>query len=450
MIGILILVVSIVLYITGNRVWSIVIFLSFVAGTGVGGFTILVDSITGVKNEDLGFLYVIIINLYSFCSERNPLVESHYIRHSILIFLLFMTLSIIYSIVHYDMTIMEIIQGSRQIFYFTSYFFLRKLRPSEIKKIIGIIFIITLITSIIYIYQSITGTEVLPNSEQYHSNNSISFLNRYYNFPPFLVFCIIFTLLCSSRKEKYYFFSLFVFSIALICTQGRTLVIITAMFAVIGIGIQGRITQRIWYGLPIVIAFMLMWNVLSERFEGERSTSSELMSLTRGDFVRVVDANGEGSTMSFRLAWCLERMHYLSDRPLLENVFGLSLLSDQQKRVQQMYHFRIGNINSEARGITQLSTPDIAYGNMLTKLGYCGSIIFLAIWVSIIRFLYNRRNRDPFILTGFVYVCLLMFTSFTGRGIFYTGNMAVPFMFVTYSLYHQRKVNLEKQKNGIS
>ena len=95
MIGILILVVSIVLYITGNRVWSIVIFLSFVAGTGVGGFTILVDSITGVKNEDLGFLYVIIINLYSFCSERNPLVESHYIRHSILIFLLFMTLSII-------------------------------------------------------------------------------------------------------------------------------------------------------------------------------------------------------------------------------------------------------------------------------------------------------------------------------------------------------------------
>ena len=435
MIGILLLVIAILLYIEGKKVWSIFIFLSFVGG--IGGFCLWVDTITGVKNEDLGFIYVVIINIYSYFYEKEKYAESHEMRNLILFFLIFMVCSIAVSFFYYEMTPIELVQGSRQIFYFTSYFFVRKLRKSEIKKIIYFVFMITLATSLPYIWQSLTGIEVLPNSTRYHSGDSITFLNRYYNSPPFLDLCILLVLLCNKEWGKKSYITMPILGLALLCTQGRTLILFVALFAIIGLWMQGNIKGQFKYILFVSLAFLLIGNVIIDRFEGQKSTSSDIRGFVQGDFVDIVDENGDGSTMSFRFAWCLERMYYLADRPVIENIFGLSLLSEQQPRLKKMYKFHIGNFNKETMSIAQLSTPDIAYGNMLTRFGYGGSILFLSLWVCMLKILHKSLRKNSFAFVGYIYILLMLFVSLAGRGIFNTGNMVIPFLFITYYLKDQ-------------
>jgi len=437
MIGLLLLITSIALYVYGNRVWSIFIFLSFV--TGVGGFSLTVDTVTGIKNEDLGFIYVVLINIYSYYFENGTYKESIDLRNVVLVFFVFMVLSIIFSIFYYEMTLIEIVQGSRQIFYFTSYFFIRKLRKTEIKKVVYLVFGITLITSVFYIWQSFTGIEILPNSARYHSSDSIGFLNRYYNTPPFLTLCIIIVLISKFHFIVKNYITMPILILALICTQGRTLIIFTAILVIIGLWLQGNLKGQVKYFVWIVVSFLFLGNVLYERFEGARSTTADIKGLVNGDFIAVVNENGDGSSMSFRFAWCLERMSYLTERPILENVFGLSLLSDQQPRVRKMYHFHIGNVDRDTKKVAQLSTPDIAYGNMLTKFGYGGSLIFMAIWICMLMLLYKSCKKDSFSFVGFIYIMLMLFVSLAGRGIFNTGNMVVPFMFVTYYLKNNKR-----------
>lgn len=68
MIGVALLILAIILYVSKKRAFSILLFISFVTN----GFNLLDDSLLGgVKNEDLGFLYVIIINIYSYFYEKT-------------------------------------------------------------------------------------------------------------------------------------------------------------------------------------------------------------------------------------------------------------------------------------------------------------------------------------------------------------------------------------------
>lgn len=186
------------------------------------------------------------------------------------------------------------------------------------------------------------------------------------------------------------------------------------------------------YGLLGLIAITPFMPILMERFESDdKSTGGDLQAIISGDFMNV---NGQfAGTMTYRFALVYERMAYLADRSIGEQIFGMGLLSDQQKElVRKMYHFNIGLKNRETGEVVQLSTPDIAYGNLICRLGFVGMAIYLVIWGIMLVQAYKNRKINMIVFCLFLYLFNYIFGSFSGATISYTENIVLPMMLIVY------------------
>lgn len=430
MLGVILLLVSIITYINGNKRWSYLIFISFCGS----GFYILTDSLMGLKNQDAALLYSICILLYShFYENKIRYRHSEQLKRSLKLFLAFMILNVLFSIVHYGLDLIQIIQGGRRYFIVFSFFFLQKTRNTDINWLIRCVIKITFITSILYIIQCFTGLPVLPESERYFSNDSVDGTLRYYNFPPYLDISI-FVLVFGNKffRKKSTILYLCTMLIALFCTQGRTFIIGTLIVILVGLYLNSSFSKAMKYvilGTIVIIPFM---PILIERFEsGDKSSANDLISILNGDFMKT---NSQFSgTMTYRFALVYERMSYLTNRPIGEQIFGMGLLSDQQTQlVRRMYNFQIGLRDRETGDIAQLSTPDIAYGNLICRLGFVGMILYLAIWGVMLFQSYKNKKQDALVFCLFLYLLNFIFTSFSGATISYSETIILPMLLIAY------------------
>ncbi len=432
------MLIAIILYIKGNKRWSFLIFISFCGS----GFYILTDNIMGLKNQDTALLYSICILLYShFYESRIRYKHNEQLAKSLKLFFSFMILNVLFSIFHYGLDLVQIVQGGRRYFILFSFFFLQKVRNSDINWLIRCVIKITFITSILYIIQCLTGLPVLPESERYFSNDSVDGTLRYYNFPPYLDISI-FVLVFSNKffRKKVSLLYLFTMLVALFCTQGRTFIVGTLIVILIGLYLNGSFSKTMKYvilGAMVLIPFM---PILIERFEsGDKSSTDDLTSILNGDFMR---ADGQFSgTMTYRFALVYERMSYLTNRPISEQIFGMGLLSDQQTQlVRRMYNFQIGLRDRETGDIAQLSTPDIAYGNLICRLGFVGMILYLAIWGMMLFQAYKNKKQDTLVFCLFLYLLNFVFTSFSGATISYSETIILPMLLIAYMDHEKEKI----------
>ena len=149
---------------------------------------------------------------------------------------------------------------------------------------------------------------------------------------------------------------------------------------------------------------------------------------------------GEGGTLTYRIAWVYERFDYLIHRPIGEQIFGLGLISDSQPIVNKKYNFMIG-LRDESTGETyQLYTPDISYGNLLSRHGFVGSIIYLCMLVNFAIFLYKDRKANAFTIVCSAMIIMLFV------GSIFQFNCHNQFIF---RIVGQRKVTDQLKKRGI-
>ena len=171
---------------------------------------------------------------------------------------------------------------------------------------------------------------------------------------------------------------------------------------------------------------------LSQRFEGG-NTDEDLGSVLSGKFGNDYDPQASGdATMLYRFAWCYERLDYLVQRPVAEQIFGMGLCSDGQDWVNTRYRFQIGLVNKEFNNVTQLSTPDIAYGNMITYLGIGGMVCYLLFCISLTRFFWLRRKCSPMFLYLASYGIIMYISAFSGSSL--SESKTFSFMFLIMSL----------------
>ena len=427
MIGIILLVLSVVLYLLGNKRWSLLFFVSF-ATRGLGFLT---DEVIGVKNQDLALVYTLVICLYSFIYERKKRVEEDRLL-SLLVkaFLIFLICSAAFSWVHYQFTPYQILQGGRQHFIILSYFFLRKIDRKDIIWLLRMLFYITLIHSVLYIIQVFTGANVLPYWKVVEvSENSLTGLPRYHNSPHMLAFFLYMVMLYPLRNIVLNNTAAVTFLVALFCTQGRTNISITLSCLLLGYLIRGRLSGSVRIALIISVVLLAFSDILTSRYE-EGGTDEDIRAVLNGDFIDKVK-NGEHSegTLMFRFSWVYERALYLSERPLSEKIFGLGMISDSQKDVvNSMYHFMVGLIDEDTELPAQLATADIAYGNMLTQLGYCGGLILLFIWIRLAILFYKRRRVDSLLLCMSLFVINRILGSVSGSHISTVAYLVIPFL----------------------
>lgn len=445
MIGYILLALGLILYLLELRKLSLFIFTTFM----LKGWRVLTDDILEVKNYDLAFIFIFVILAFTIFAEKKVRnLQDKPLRYWLIGFLVFMIFNIMFSYNHYHFTSYQILQGSRASFLFLSYYFLRRQKVEDLLWLNRAFFYITLVTSILYILEVFLNLPVLPYKHETAKIDEYTGIMRYYNFPPLLYWYLFVSILAPQiLKSKLTFLSIFIFIVALFATLGRTQIAMTSIVLILALIIQGRmksILTAIFAALILVAPFAGM---IGNRFAGKfnDSTESEIKSVFNGGIQETVylgDAHEVG-TFTYRMAWIYERAEYMTGRPTSENFFGLGLISDSQViTIQKLYAFNLGLLDEE-ENIQQLSTPDISYGNLLTKYGYFGGVLFLCIWGYLLYYFIRYHKESDYSFLGAVLVLNMFLLSFSGTSISDQGNFIFPF--VVFILVNKGITNYKQQ-----
>lgn len=435
MLGILLLIIALILYFNSKyRYLSYFFYLSFMLGYS-GGFGLWTDQILGIKNYDLAVIYTCIINIHLIVNKKFYLPRLNWIISYKLLFA-FIIACFLFSLIHYQFSLYQVFQGGRSYLLIASLPILVKIKPHEFNRVLQLLIIIISITSILYILQIIIGRPIMP----YDGKGSIdpsTGLIRLYNSPYNISFFLTLTFIFPNYFKGPIILYRLIYFCALLCTLGRTEIFSGIMMVLLALLLNGKFTSLAKYSILIAIMLIPFIGTLSKRFE-KGGTQNDIQQIMKGQFDENYQSAGD-ATLTYRVAWIYERAEYLSQRPLGEQIFGLGLISDSQKKVHQMYHFKIGLFNNNTNQIAQLSTPDTSYGNLIVNLGFVGTIIYIMFAISLTSFFVKNRNIHPLFIACSSYSIILFIISFSGNSLSQTKTFSFLFIFIPIYVYHKIK-----------
>lgn len=430
MLGIIILIAAIALYFYPKyRVVSLFLYLCFMMGA-FGGQNILTDDVIGISNEDLAIGYTLVLNIYLLAINNWKIPKLSFIKPYIGL-LIFLAGSAVFSFFYYELSPLQIIQAIRNLFLLLSIPIFYVQKREELLILLKILSYTCLIIAVLYIIQVVLlRAPLLPYPYKPNFDKTTG-LPRLLNYPANLVFFLSLSFIDKSIFPKFNInISRIILLLALLCTLGRTFMAVGIISVLLTIFISGNLKNLKRNILVLMIMILPFIGVISTRYI-KGGTSEDIEQIFDGTFTNFAGAqNRQDATMLYRMAWLYERADYLIQRPIGEKIFGMGLCSDSQKWVNQKYNFQIGIYDENAGKTAQLRTPDIAYGNLLTRLGFGGTIIFLVFHFSLILYLWRRRKMHP-ILTAICAVSITyLIESFSGDTISNIKNYALIFMII--------------------
>lgn len=407
MLGILLLLISLALYFSPRkRYLSYFFFISFM----FDGYKVWIDPVLGgVKNGDIALIYTFVISLVMILQKKYILVHDK-VTKWFGIFVLFLGCSILFSMYHYGIPFMQVIQGGRFLLLIFCYPILRNMKLSECKRLFELLAKFTVLVGIIDLIQIIIQVPILPTYDI--NTDPATGLIRFFNYP---VFSIFFLIVCIVKPDYFGKRTKYVLGLLLMCimgTLGRSLMLITLICILLGLWFQGKRSAIIKYGMIIAFCALPFSTMISERYGSSSSgTQSDINAVLSGNIELNSYEQIEGS-FTYRLSWVLERFLYLEKQPIGEKIFGLGLLSDSTPLSQQLYHF-IVNIKFYDSGVVQqLRSPDIAYGTMLAYLGFGGIIIYIMLVWNLFKSIFKIRTYNCYFLAGSIWIIFTFLISF--------------------------------------
>ena len=434
MIGYLLLLIALLLYIKPKyRHWSFFLYLSFMMGYG-GGFGLWTDEVLGAKNGDLAIIYTFVISIVMvFKRQYNIPQWSFVVQYKW--FILFLFASVLFSLFYFHFTPFQILQGGRSFLLIFAFPILVNIKQRDFDKVLQLLIKVCVLTSMLYILQTISRHAIMPYGE--FDTDSTTGLPRFYNSPANLDIFLALTFLKPELFKGRIIYYRILFFLALVCTLGRTQIITTMLLVFIALFFDGKIQKISKYVIVIGVMMLPFIGVLSDRFTGDEA--SDFSDIQAGKFKEGYVQGRDQGTLLYRFAWVYERYDYIIHRPLGEQLFGLGLISDSQPWVDKHYNFKIGLPNPDGIGAVQLSTPDISYGNIMTRLGFLGGVIYITFIVSLLFFLLKRRKDNVFILVSAASIMLLFINSFSGSLMSETRSFTIYFLFLSFLFNNKRK-----------
>lgn len=399
MFGYLLLLTALILfYIPNYRFVSIILYLGFLLGT-YGGYNFLTNQVIDNYNYNLAFIYTVSVLPYVLNNYNIKKYISYNIGQLILYFFVFLLVSSLFSFWYYDLEWKVIFQVVHNSFLVLSFLVFLSLTRKELIKIIRVIAIFTFFGSICYILQVLFGLRFLPYPFIPDRDPSTG-LMRFYNFPELLSFYLVLSVL---DKKFFYgnYISIYriIFLMAVLLTLGRNFIISNMLGVCLAILIGMPTKKSFQYILFFSLLFLPFIGVIQDRFTENNATSNDIQMIFNKDFQD--SEHFADATMAYRFGWIYERSHYLSGRPFIESVFGLGFVSDLQPISRSMYKFNLGLLNRDTGERTQLETPDIAWGTVLSRYGYTGIIFFILFFYTLfINFFKARKLRILYLAAG--------------------------------------------------
>ena len=436
-----ILIVSIILYLSGKRILSTILFFFFL----FDGFQIIPEKFfeTGMgisKSTDFALLYIIILFIYGIINTKDFIPIN---KLALLLggYLLFIVCLIGISYYTYHIPFVEIIRTSRYYLFALSYFVLRRLTKEEISSILKILFCIVIFQSILFTIQGFTGIALLIGAE---SHKSAKLITRFYNSPLMLYFFVFYGIFNNPFTGKYKYISALICIVCVYMPLHRSLTISFILILILGLFLKmGKIKQFINYLPMLLLCIIPLVAVMGAQLASR--TMNDINSVTTGEFVDIEEIElGEESTLLFRIAHFYERYMHILEKPI-ETAFGSGLMAEESNYTNKKFDFIVGLENEKTGEIVQLETSDIAWSNLIIRYGIIGTLIYLTIYISIMIFYYKHR-KVRYALSTFLYLLLLLFTSITSNQLYYVYMLVFPLMFFDMTL-EKNNPNLTNNEN---
>jgi len=440
-----ILILSILLYIIGHRVSSVLLFFFFLTG----GFQLvpypLFETFIGFnKSMDFAFLYTVILFVYGLF--RYPDFIPHNPATTILFgYFILLCVCMGASLFYYHIPIGEIIRTSRGFFVMFSYFIIRRITQKQFVKILYVLLFITLFLCILFALQAFTGVPLIQNAIE---GEGVAFIHRFYNSPSLLLYPFVFILIFSeSLKTKYWKWPTILLVVSVFLPLSRSAVLIFLFLLIVGALLKIGDLKRLARYSPIILTLLIPILALTvHQLQGR--TMIDIQKVLDGDFIDLVETDetyemDSESTMLFRMALLFERMVDIADEPQ-SIIFGKGLCADGTPYTQSHFDYSLGLDDETTGGVAQLYSPDISWSNLFLRYGFVGTTVFV---FGIFYFMnVVRKYKSVYSIPVLLFLMQLIMNSFTSDLLFSVSSFVLPFFLFDSIYYGQTCFEGEKSK----
>lgn len=424
--AIIVLLIALFLHFSGKRRYSLLLFV-FMA---LRFMNIVPQRVMVISGVDLAIVYMIVVTLsqhiknIAFAGDKK--ITLYIKRLSV-----FLAISFIVGMFYYGLTPFQSFMGSRQLWLFPAYFFLRSVPKDDIVWLFKALYYITFVHAVLYIIQCSTGLPVL--GELAPEYDKITQTLRYNNHPIYMTLFLYLSLLFPKYiGKKLSMFGVLVFTIAAFITMTRTIIVFVVIFSTLGIYLSGKKSTILKFVIVGAIILIPLSDALSSRFGEEAGTEGDITAILHGRFIDYANSgvapDGVG-TLTYRIAWVYERAGYMLTNGIVEMIFGLGFLPPSEPAVAtRLYDFKVGAVDENLGIISPTQTPDIGYGNVIAQYGFVGAFLFLMIWIRLVKIHRMNLKKNPIIFCMYLYLLTILGLSIAGQGISLQGMLILPYL----------------------
>lgn len=390
-----------------------------------------------LQHGDLALLLIFTILPFK---KRQKEEQLNSIRNAMFIFLGFLTISICYDLIINNTTPMQVFRTTRKTGYLAFFFLIKSFTYRDYKFLLGFIFSITLIHSILFIFQYILGYSLLPGEV---SKNELGGY-RFNNLPTYIIPIFAYVVFSIKRNNEIFVYFIILLTV-IVLGQSRGLIVsaISIIFMYLFLNNKLKLRSTIiassifFLGYNLTIIFL---PIIGERFS---QMFNEIGEVNKMNFYNLNDFYHQGSFI-FRFGLTYERIIYIIEEPS-RILLGVGYVPDMD--ITQSI-FTLGTHSPTLpTGHEQFNSIDILFPNIITRYGILGSLLFLSLVIKF--YLFSIRLKNEY--WGKVFLAYLISLAFISliNETFYNGfYFLFLFFFMGLILTNNKsKVSLESTNN---
>ena len=382
-----------------------------ILATGYLGMSFSLKNLVFFNESFLIFSIIIFILFFFKFNYKKQFSRKNVLTKNVLFLYLFLIVSILFdlssSVSFYD------ILSNVKLWFFLSAIWVYPCIPSyQFLKIIKILLYFTVFIAVLGILDFLFGTMYL--SEIIVNNEGIKRAIIPSTYTLFFIIALLTNLLNIKKKIKIIFLIILISIILLSVIRSLILGVVLSFILIILIDKTynfSKIKKIIIFIIPLCLLIFLNKDINSrfQDFSSKEDTTTNTSILTANVF--------------------LERFNYIVSSP---KTFILGVGNIREENAPILFSF--GNSSRDDGNTDQLYSPDISWPNLLIRLGFVGTIIYLIFYFKIMSITYKRRNFNKFYKALFVYMFIsITIISFASSIISLGSFWLLPLLLYSYS-----------------
>lgn len=421
----------------GNKVTSIFIFLLFLSA-GFGFFH--EDWLYGApinKYYDFAIFYI----FYVLLRYRNTSFFSNAIYRLFGLLTLFSTISFVFTIVMGTEIFSFSLKTYRVYLLYLSFVVFRGLNKQELKKLLYLTCLSTVIASIVYVTQPL---HKLPILDRMVVIDDFSLSNgeyvRYRNIPELLYFVTCFALIVFRLSDIRSVMLVALCGISIVLTQHRAVML--GFLAIVGIYllISRQMGKLVQYSVLGLVAFASVGSMIVTRFSVEKgkegtTTFEDIENVFTMDYstAALSGYDDEGGTFAFRVLLFIERFDYFVQHPQYM-LTGVGMRHADSPYTERDFSFILGSkkLNKDT-GIwepAQITSSDLVWFTPFMRFGLLGLFFYIFITWRMLIFFYKSKDYGIVTMSAFLYYVFLIIISMKNDMLFASKQLALLFLLI--------------------